>query len=83
MNVSNVALKTLGTAVDDTNEVFQEHYYLTRVGPNLWRAYNRKTGESASPVYNSREAAINFVVCEMKAELEEAIDAVLREPRVD
>lgn len=64
--------------MDASEELFfKEHFYLTKMGPNLWRAYNRKTQQSASPVYNSKEAAINFVIQEQKLELEEAIDELL------
>lgn len=71
-------------AVDDTElqEFFKEHFYLTCVGRGLWRAYNRETGESASPVYNSREAAVHFVICEQKAQLTEAIDGLLGVPTI-
>jgi hypothetical protein len=56
---------------------FNEHFRFTCMGPNLWRAYNRATNESASPVYNSKEAAIYYVLQELKQEMEENIETIL------
>lgn len=58
-------------------KLFQENFYFTKYGPNLWRAYNSYTNESASPVYNSKEAAIHYVLRELKQEMEENIETLL------
>ncbi len=58
-------------------KIFQENFYFTRMGPSLWRAYNRATCESASPVYNNKEAAIYYVIRELKQELNENIEKLL------
>lgn len=69
-------------AQDDFDSYFKEHFRFTCYGPGLWRAYNKQTDQSASPVYNSKEAAINYVKREMELQMEEAIDGLLGVPTI-
>lgn len=60
-----------------TEKEFNENYRFTCMGPSLWRVYNRHTDQPASPVYNSKDAAIYYVEQELKLEMEEQIDKLL------
>lgn len=60
-----------------TDDYFNEHFRFTCCGPNLWRVYNRVTDQSASPVYNSKDAARYYVEQELKLEMEEQMDKLL------
>lgn len=68
--------------MDDFEAYFKEHFRFTCYGPGLWRVYNKQTDQSASPVYNSKEAAINYVKREMELQMEEAIDGLLGVPTI-
>jgi len=70
--------KTLkGIIKEEFDDYFNEHYRFTKYGQNLWRAYNKTTHESASPVYNSKEAAIYYVQQELIREMDTQIDIML------
>jgi len=77
MSADKTESKTSVTAAEDFETYFKENFRLTCCGTNLWRAYNKATSESASPVYNSKEAAIHYVRKEIELMAEEAIHEML------
>ena len=62
---------------EEFDDYFNEHFRFTSYGPNLWRAYNKATHQPASPVYNSKEAAIYYVQQELIQEMGIQIDQML------
>ena len=78
MNANKDVLRTLGTAVADT-----KHFRIRMVGPGLYQAFSIETNQSISPRYTNRDACEYYVEREEKALLEEAIDGLLGESRMD
>ena len=62
---------------EEFDDYFNEHFRFTSYGPNLWRAYNKVTNESASPVYNNKDAAIYYVKQELIREMNVQIEVML------
>lgn len=77
MSVNKTESKGSLVHAEDFEVYFKEHFRFTCCGPNLWRAYNKASDQPASPVYNSKEAAIHYVRKEMELQAEEAIHEML------
>lgn len=63
--------------MDEFDLFFKEHFRLTCYGSNFWRAYNKETHESASPVCVGKQAVIDYVKRELKQETDNAIHGML------
>ncbi len=69
--------KTVLKISTEEREDFDRAFILRSTGPGLWQAYNRTTNDTASPIYNDREAACYYVIREMRQEAEDAIVEML------
>jgi hypothetical protein len=60
-----------------TKEEFDALYIIRNIGPNTWQAFNKITNQPASPGYNCKDAAINYVQQDLKQEMNIQIDKML------